>query len=234
MGIFTAQLAQIHIYAIPIGLLSCARTSILRPTSPLPRHRSLTGAKQTEKYSQVQMVTLYKQKWKEEKRKAARLEKLTNKTTKHIKAREGANIEDTRADSLQSRQEVWETKISVSLTLWIFSFTTGYSLSPKLVVKTRMQASNNCTSHLPQMLPYLFSQFVSHRRGPQHNEFWQLKTTPKTRSSQDISDSCLRATSFKSRCFPSALPTTQTPLASVELMLWSFVLSVQLRSLSWG
>lgn len=122
-----------------------------------------------------------------------------------------------------------------SLTLWIFSLTTGSSLSPEWVVKTRMQESNNCTSHFPQsLLPYLLSQFVSHGRGPQHNEFWQLKTTPETRSSQDISDSCLRATSFKSRCFPSALPTTQAPLASTELMLWSFVLSVQLRSLSRG
>lgn len=60
------------------------------------------------------------------------------------------------------------------------------------------------------------------RGHPSNNEFWQLKPTAETGSSQDISDSCLRATDFKSRCFPSALPTTQAPLVSTELMLRSF------------
>lgn len=122
----------------------------------------------------------------------------------------------------------------VSVTLWDL---TGSSLSPKLAVKTTMQESDNYTSHLPHsLLPFLlfFPSLCPIVEGGQHNEFWQLKTTSEMGSSQDISDSCLGATSFKSRCFPSALATTQETPASTELMLWSFVLSLQLHSLSRG
>lgn len=86
----------------------------------------------------------------------ARLEELTNTTMEHVKAREGANIEDSCADSLWSMQEVqkkleWQRSVIKG-----FPLRCGISLSPKVAVKTRTQESNNCTSHLPHnLLPFL-------------------------------------------------------------------------------
>lgn len=176
---------------------------------------------------------------KERKRKA-RLEKLTN-TTEQVKAREGVNIEDTCGDNLWSIQEIQKKVRDKDLCYKKgFPYPVGshwIPTNPQSSCKNK-NAGKRQLNLTPSSQPAAFFLFFPSScptvGGPQHNEFWQLKTTPETGSPQDISDSCLRATSFKGRCFPSGLPTTQAPLASTELMLWSFVLSVQLCSLSRG
>lgn len=89
--------------------------------------------------------------------------------------------------------------------------------------------------HVPTTIPHFPSQFVPWG-GLQYNEYWQLKTTPEMKSSQNFSDSCLRANNFTSRCFLSALPTKEPPLhwvpAQILCAFGTAVLSKQKLNLS--